>query len=316
MPALPPAIFIMGPTASGKTNAAVHLKQHLPVELISVDSALVFQDMNIGTAKPEPAVLRQAPHFLVDIIPPTQAYSAANFREDALRLMHEITARGNIPVLVGGTMLYFKSLVSGLSGLPEADATIRAQLDAEAAIIGWPGMHAKLAAIDPETAARLKPNDMQRIQRALEVYAIAGETMTQLHAKQQAQTLHYRVLKISLEPSDRSVLHARIATRFQQMLADGLVEEVSALLDKYPTLTMESTSMRCVGYRQVLEYMQGQYPLEDLCDRGIFATRQLAKRQLTWLRGMDDTVRVDCLDPQLNARVMALVQDFLSEQAN
>lgn len=316
MSLLPPAIFIMGPTASGKTNAAVYLKQHLPIELISVDSALVFQDMNIGTAKPEPAVLKQAPHFLVDIIPPTCAYSAANFREDALRLMHEITARGNIPVLVGGTMLYFKSLVSGLSGLPEADATVRAEIDAEAAMIGWPGMHAKLAEIDPETAARLQPNDMQRIQRALEVYAIAGETMTQLHAKQQAQTLPYRVLKISLEPSDRSVLHARIATRFQQMLSDGLVDEVRSLLEKYPMLTMESTSMRCVGYRQVLEYMQGQYPLEELCDRGIFATRQLAKRQLTWLRSMEDTVTLDCLDVQLNAQVKALVQNFLSEQVS
>lgn len=311
MSLLPPAIFIMGPTASGKTNAAVYLKQHLPIELISVDSALVFQDMNIGTAKPEPAVLKQAPHFLVDIIPPTQAYSAANFREDALKLMHEITARGNIPVLVGGTMLYFKSLESGLSGLPEADAATRAQIDAEAAIAGWPGMHAKLAKIDPETAARLKPNDMQRIQRALEVYAIAGETMTQLHAKQQAQTLPYRVLKIALEPSDRSVLHARIATRFQQMLSDGLVDEVRSLLEKHPTLTMESTSMRCVGYRQVLEYMQGQYPLDELCDRGIFATRQLAKRQLTWLRSMEDTVTLDCLDVQLNAEIEKLVLNFL-----
>jgi len=311
MSLLPPAIFLMGPTASGKTNAAVYLKQHLPVELISVDSALVFKDMNIGTAKPEPAVLKQAPHFLVDIIPPTSAYSAANFREDALALMHEITARGNIPVLVGGTMLYFKSLVSGLSGLPEADATMRAQIDAEAAAIGWPGMHAKLAQIDPETAARLMPNDMQRIQRALEVYAIAGETMTQLHAKQQAQTLPYRVLKVALIPSDRSVLHARIAIRFQQMLNDGLVEEVRVLLEKYPTLTMDSTSMRCVGYRQVLEYMQGQYSLEELCDRGIFATRQLAKRQLTWLRGMDDTLALDCLDAQLNTQAMKAIQNFL-----
>jgi len=208
-------------------------------------------------------------------------------------------------------MLYFKSLVSGLSGLPEADATMRAQIDAVAAAIGWPGMHAKLAQIDPETAARLMPNDMQRIQRALEVYAIAGETMTQLHAKQQAQTLPYRVLKVALIPSDRSVLHARIAIRFQQMLNDGLVEEVRVLLEKYPTLTMDSTSMRCVGYRQVLEYMQGQYSLEELCDRGIFATRQLAKRQLTWLRGMDDTLALDCLDAQLNTQVMKAVQNFL-----
>lgn len=311
MSALPPAIFLMGPTASGKTNAAVYLKQHLPVELISVDSALVFQDMNIGTAKPDQATLANAPHFLVDIIPPTSAYSAANFREDALRLMQEITARGNVPVLVGGTMLYFKSLVSGLSGLPEADAEIRAQIDAEAAQIGWPQMHAKLANIDPETAARLQPNDMQRIQRALEVYAISGEAMTQLYAKQSTQSFPYRVLKLALIPSDRSVLHARIATRFQQMLKDGLVDEVRALLASYPSLTMESTSMRCVGYRQVLEYMQGQYPLEELCDRGIFATRQLAKRQLTWLRGMDDTVELDCLDADLNAQVLNLVKIFI-----
>lgn len=311
MSALPPAIFLMGPTASGKTNAAVYLKQHLSVELISVDSALVFQDMNIGTAKPDQATLANAPHFLVDIIPPTSAYSAANFREDALRLMQEITARGNLPVLVGGTMLYFKSLLSGLSGLPEADAEIRAQIDAEAAQIGWPQMHAKLASIDPETAARLQPNDMQRIQRALEVYAISGETMTQLYAKQSAQSFPYRVLKLALIPSDRSALHARIATRFQQMLNDGLVDEVRTLLANYPSLTMESTSMRCVGYRQVLEYMHGEYPLEELCDRGIFATRQLAKRQLTWLRGMDDTVELDCLDEGLNAQVLNLVKSFI-----
>lgn len=312
MSPLPPAIFLMGPTASGKTNAAVYLKQHLPVELISVDSALVFQDMNIGTAKPDQTTLAAAPHYLIDIIPPTSAYSAANFREDALTLMAEITARGNVPVLVGGTMLYFKSLVSGLSGLPEANQQIRAEIDAEAAQIGWPMMHAKLANIDPETAARLQPNDMQRIQRALEVYAISGETMTQLYAKQSTQSFPYRVLKLALIPSDRSVLHARIATRFQQMLNDGLVDEVRALLEKYPTLTMESTSMRCVGYRQVLEFMQGQYPLEELCDRGIFATRQLAKRQLTWLRGMEDTVELDCLDTQLNAQVMQQIENFNS----
>ncbi len=310
MSPLPPAIFLMGPTASGKTNAAVYLKQHLPVELISVDSALVFQDMNIGTAKPDQTTLAAAPHFLIDIIPPTSAYSAANFREDALTLMAEITARGNVPVLVGGTMLYFKSLVSGLSGLPEANQQIRAQIDAEAAQIGWPMMHSKLANIDPETAARLQPNDMQRIQRALEVHAITGETMTQLYAKQSTQSFPYRVLKLALIPSDRGVLHTRIATRFQQMLNDGLVEEVKGLLEKYPTLTMDSTSMRCVGYRQVLEYMQGQYPLEELCDRGIFATRQLAKRQLTWLRGMDDTVELDCLDAQLNERVLQNVKSF------
>jgi tRNA dimethylallyltransferase len=310
MSPLPPAIFLMGPTASGKTNAAVYLKQHLPVELISVDSALVFQDMNIGTAKPDQTTLTVAPHFLIDIIPPTSAYSAANFREDALTLMAEITTRGNVPVLVGGTMLYFKSLVSGLSGLPEANQQIRAEIDAEAAKIGWPMMHAKLANIDPETAARLQPNDMQRIQRALEVYAITGETMTQLYAKQSAQSFPYNVLKLALIPSDRSVLHARIATRFKQMLNDGLVEEVKKLLEKYPTLSMDSTSMRCVGYRQVLEYMQGEYSLEELCDRGIFATRQLAKRQLTWLRGMNDIVELDCLDSALDERILQVVKNF------
>ena len=310
MSPLPPAIFLMGPTASGKTNAAVYLKQHLPIELISVDSALVFQDMNIGTAKPDQTTLAAAPHFLIDIIPPTSAYSAANFREDALTLMAEITARGNVPVLVGGTMLYFKSLVSGLSGLPEANQKIRAEIDAEAAQIGWPNMHKKLADIDSETAARLKPNDMQRIQRALEVYAISGETMTQLYAKQSAQSFPYRLLQLALIPSDRSVLHARIATRFQQMLNDGLAEEVKGLLEKYPTLTMDSTSMRCVGYRQALEYMHGQYPLEELCDRGIFATRQLAKRQLTWLRGMEDTVELDCLDSAINDRILQAVKNF------
>jgi len=311
MSPLPPAIFLMGPTASGKTNAAVYLKQYLPVELISVDSALVFQDMDIGTAKPDQATLAAAPHFLIDIIPPTSAYSAANFREDALTLMAEITARGNVPVLVGGTMLYFKSLLSGLSGLPEANQKIRTEIDTEAAQVGWPNMHKRLAEIDPETAARLQPNDMQRIQRALEVHAITGETMTQLYAKQSAQSFPYRVLQIALIPSDRSVLHARIATRFQQMLDDGLVEEVRALLEKYPTLTMESTSMRCVGYRQVLEYMQGEYSLDELCDRGIFATRQLAKRQLTWLRGMDDIVELDCLNPQLNEKTLQTVKQFL-----
>jgi tRNA dimethylallyltransferase len=311
MSPLPPAIFLMGPTASGKTNAAVYLKQHLPVELISVDSALVFQDMNIGTAKPDQTTLAAAPHFLIDIIPPTSAYSAANFREDALTLMAEITARGNVPVLVGGTMLYFKSLVSGLSGLPEANQQIRAEIDAEAAQIGWPNMHKKLADIDSETAARLQPNDMQRIQRALEVHAITGETMTQLYAKQSAQSFPYRLLQLALIPSDRSVLHARIATRFQQMLNDGLVDEVKGLLEKYPTLTMDSTSMRCVGYRQVLEYMQGQYPLAELCDRGIFATRQLAKRQLTWLRGMEDMVELDCLDAQLNEIALLKIKQFL-----
>lgn len=309
---LPPAIFLMGPTASGKTGAAVALYSKLPIEIISVDSALVFRDMNIGTAKPDVATLAQAPHHLIDIIDPTSAYSAANFRNDALSLMAEITARGKIPLLVGGTMLYFKALEGGLSGLPEANPEVRALLDAEAIQIGWPAMHAKLANIDPETAARLEPNDTQRIQRALEVHAISGETMSNLFAKQTTEVLPYKLLKVSLLPSDRKVLHARIEQRFEQMLKDGFLDEVKALQLKYPSLIADSTSMRCVGYRQALEHLAGDYDLAELRDRGIFATRQLAKRQLTWLRGMDNVVELDCLSADLNNQVFEKTQLFLN----
>ena len=242
----PPAIFLMGPTASGKTGAAVELISKLPVEIISVDSALVFKDMNIGTAKPDVETLAKATHHLIDIIEPTSAYSAASFRSDALRLMREITARGKIPLLVGGTMLYFKALQEGLSGLPEANQEIRARLDARAALIGWPAMHEKLALVDPLTAARLEPNDMQRIQRALEVFEITGEAMSALYAKQTSEALPYNLLKIALVPSDRKVLHERIALRFDQMLAADFVDEVRALIAKYPSLTPESTS--CLLY--------------------------------------------------------------------
>ncbi len=306
-----PAIFLMGPTASGKTGAAVHIYSKLPVEIISVDSALVFKNMNIGTAKPDAATLASAPHHLIDMIPPTEAYSAANFRTDALRLMAEITARGKIPLLVGGTMLYFKALEGGLSGLPEANQEVRTKLDLEAAKIGWPAMHAKLAALDSATAARLMPNDMQRIQRALEVIEISGESMSSLFAKQTSEVLPYNLLKIALIPSDRKVLHARIEARFKQMLSAGLVSEVKSLLAKYPTLTAESTAMRCVGYRQALEHLNGDYDAAELRDRGIFATRQLAKRQLTWLRGMDDIIELDCLDPDLNSVVLCEIEQFV-----
>lgn len=301
----------MGPTASGKTGAAVALYSKLPVELISVDSALVFQDMDIGTAKPDAETLKQAPHHLIDIIAPTSAYSAANFRTDALRLMVEITARGKIPLLVGGTMLYFKALQGGLSNLPEADPEVRRQIEQEAAQVGWPAMHARLTQVDPETAARLQPNDVQRIERALEVYRLTGQTMTALHQASAGDALPYRLLKIALVPSERKVLHERIALRFDQMLADGFVDEVSALLQKYPELSADSTAMRCVGYRQALEYLAGQYDINELRDRGIFATRQLAKRQLTWLRGMDDIVEIDCLHPDLHALVMHEIEAFI-----
>jgi len=303
----------MGPTASGKTNAAVELLQRLPVELISVDSALVYRDMDIGTAKPDAATLEQAPHHLIDVIDPTEAYSAAQFRADALRLMADITARGKIPLLVGGTMLYFKALQGGLGELPQADPAVRARLDAEALLIGWPGMHAKLAEIDPETAARLMTTDSQRIQRALEVCELSGKTMTQLFAEQAATALPYRLLKLALVPSDRSVLHDRIALRFEQMLEAGLIDEVKALRAKYPELTAELPSMRCVGYRQAWQYLDGEFGLDELREKGIAATRQLAKRQLTWLRGMDDTVEFDCLDAAVNEKLFHYINQFINK---
>ena len=310
-----PAIFLMGPTASGKTGAAVALAAALPVEIISVDSALVYRDMDIGTAKPDAATLQQAPHHLINLIPPTQAYSAANFRQDALGLMADISARGRIPLLVGGTMLYFKALEQGMSGLPEADAQVRMRLDAEAAAIGWPAMHAKLAGIDALTAARLAPNDSQRIQRALEVHAISGRRLSDLIAEQSSQVLPYQVLKIALLPSDRQLLHERIAMRFEQMLAAGLVDEVRALLIKYPVLTAESTAMRCVGYRQVLHYLAGEIDLEELRDRGVFATRQLAKRQLTWLRSMPQVRALDCLQSNINELVFNEINQFIKNNS-
>ncbi|MES2499151.1 MAG: tRNA (adenosine(37)-N6)-dimethylallyltransferase MiaA [Pseudomonadota bacterium] len=304
---LPTAIFLFGPTASGKTTAALEIVAKLPVEIISVDSALVFKDMNIGTAKPDAQTLAKAPHHLINIIEPTIAYSAANFRNDALRLMAEITARGKIPLLVGGTMLYFKALESGLSGLPEANPAVRARLDARAALIGWPAMHEKLTLVDAKTAARLQPNDAQRIQRALEVFEITGESMSDLFLKQKSETLPYNIVKIALMPSDRKILHERIALRFEQMLATGFLDEMNALLAKYPSLTAESTAMRCVGYRQAFEHLNGEYDVDELRDRGIFATRQLAKRQLTWLRGMENITEFDCLNPDSNQLILSYI---------
>jgi tRNA dimethylallyltransferase len=305
------AIFLMGPTASGKTGAAVELYQRLPVELISVDSALVYRDMDIGTAKPDTATLQQAPHHLLDILAPTNTYSAAQFRSDALQLMQEITARGKIPLLVGGTMLYFNALQGGLGDLPQADHAVRARLDEEALQHGWPVMHARLAELDPETAARLKSTDSQRIQRALEVHTVSGKTMTQLFAEQARQTLPYKLLKLALVPSDRSVLHQRIAERFDQMLAAGLLDEVRELQRKYPDLQPDLPSMRCVGYRQVWQYLGGEFGKDELREKGIAATRQLAKRQLTWLRGMGDIMEIDCLDSQLNEKLFSIINSAL-----
>ncbi|WP_019882404.1 MULTISPECIES: tRNA (adenosine(37)-N6)-dimethylallyltransferase MiaA [unclassified Methylophilus] len=292
---LPPAIFLMGPTASGKTAATIALAQRFPVEIISVDSALVYRGMDIGTAKPDAETLRQAPHHLIDLISPLEQYSAAQFAKDALALMHTATAHGRIPVLVGGTMLYFNALQHGLSDLPEADLTIRAQIEAEANAVGWPAMHAQLASIDPAVAAKIHTTDSQRIERALEVYRISGKSMSALRAQSQKVSLPFNILKLALMPSDRGVLHQRIAERFQIMLKHGFVDEVKSLLLEYPQLTVDSPSMRCVGYRQALQYLNGDIDLPTLGEHGVYATRQLAKRQLTWLRGMGDVNILDCL---------------------
>ena len=299
----PPAIFLMGPTASGKTNVAVELAQRLPVELISVDSALVYRDMDIGTAKPDAATLARAPHHLIDIIDPTEAYSAAAFRHDALRLMHDITQRGKIPLLVGGTMLYFKALREGLNDLPQSDPAMRSALEAEIAQHGIQHLHQQLAQVDAETAARLKPTDTQRIQRAMEIYRLTGSPMSTLIGQQQSTELPYRIIPIAFVPSDRAVLHQRIATRFATMLKQGLVDELRALRKKYP-LHPNMTSMRCVGYRQAWQFMEGEIDDTQLLETGIAATRQLAKRQLTWLRSMPDNIELDCLAPDLAQKVL------------
>jgi tRNA dimethylallyltransferase len=300
----------MGPTASGKTNVAVELAQRLPVELISVDSALVFRDMDIGTAKPDTTTLARAPHHLIDIIDPTAAYSAAAFRHDALRLMHDITQRGKIPLLVGGTMLYFKALREGLSDLPQSDPKVRAALDAEIAQHGIQQLHQQLAEVDTETAARLKSTDTQRVQRAMEIYRITGQPMSALIGQQRSTKLPYRIISIALVPSDRAQLHARIATRFKTMLALGLLDELRSLREKYP-LHPNMTSMRCVGYRQAWQFMEGEINETQLLETGLAATRQLAKRQLTWLRSMPENIELDCLAPDSERMVLDKLRQFV-----
>lgn len=313
MSALPPAIFLMGPTASGKTNVAVELAQRLPVELISVDSALVYRDMNIGTAKPDDATRARAPHHLIDIIDPTEAYSAAAFRHDALRLMHDISRRGKIPLLVGGTMLYFKALREGLSKLPQADPEVRAALDAEIAQHGIQYLHRQLALVDAETAARLHPTDTQRIQRAMEIYLITGQPMSALIGQHENTELPYRIISLALVPSDRAQLHARIVARFKAMLALGLLDELRALREKYP-LHPNMASMRCVGYRQAWQFMGGEINEAQLLETGLAATRQLAKRQLTWLRSMPENIELDCLAPDLEQTVLDRLLEFFAPE--
>ena len=282
----PTALFILGPTASGKTALTLALAQQQPIEIISVDSALVYRGMDIGTAKPSRAEQAICPHHLIDIIEPTEAYSAAQFAADAQRLIHEIHTRGRLPVLVGGTMLYVKALLEPLTELPESDAQIRAQIDAQAADLGWPAMHAQLAQIDPITAARIEPNDAQRINRALEIFRISGKPMTQWLAEDTTtHELSFKPILTALIPEPRAVLHERINQRFVTMLGEGFLDEMRTLRAR-GDLHLGLPSMRCVGYRQAWEHLDGAYGYDELIEKGQAATRQLAKRQMTWIRGM------------------------------
>jgi tRNA dimethylallyltransferase len=296
----------MGPTASGKSALAAALAARFPVEIISVDSAQVYRGMDIGTAKPSLADRRAVPHHLVDILDPTESYSAAQFRSDAIELIREISDRGRTPLLVGGTMLYFKALREGLSELPRSDATVRAQIDAEAAVRGWPAMHAELAKVDPTTAARLKPRDAQRIQRALEVFRVSGVPMSQLLGRKKS-ALPFRPIEIALVPSDRGALHRRIEARFDAMLERGLVDELKGLRERH-ALRPGLPSMRCVGYRQAWQHLEGELDRDELRHRGIFATRQLAKRQLTWLRSTRGVQTFDCLASGLESEVQRVAK--------
>ena len=303
------AIGLAGPTASGKTAAAFAIAARLPVEIVSVDSAQVYRGLDVGTAKPTAGERSAVPHHLVDIVDPVDSYSAGRFRDAALELVPAIAARGRVPMLVGGTMLYFAALLRGLSDLPTADRDIRAEIDEEAARVGWPALHARLAEVDPKIAARLEPTDSQRIQRALEVHRLTGQPLSSLQSRE-PPSLPFEGLAIALEPSDRAVLHARIAERFRAMLQAGLVDELRALRERWP-LEGAMPSMRTVGYRQAWDLLEGAAPADTLEARGIAATRQLAKRQITWLRSLEGLERYDALRPDLFAEVEARVARFL-----
>ena len=303
MPALPPAIFLMGPTAAGKTDLALELARSLPCELISVDSALIYRGMDIGTAKPEKSVLAEFPHRLIDIRDPLEAYSAAEFRADALAAMAEITSRGKIPLLVGGTMLYYKALLEGLADMPSADEGVRREIEAQAAAQGWAAVHAELARVDPQSAARIHPNDPQRLTRALEVWRVSGLSMSEHRLRQQQNAgletpgggkFPYTVAQLAIAPLERQVLHERIARRFQLMLEQGFIEEVETLRRR-GDLHAALPSIRAVGYRQAWDYLDGRLTHDEMVERGIIATRQLAKRQFTWLRGWSDVHWLDSL---------------------
>ncbi len=298
---LPPAIFLMGPTASGKTDLALQLVRELPCEIISVDSALIYRGMDIGSAKPSAEILQEYPHHLVDILDPAQSYSAAQFRDDALAAMADITARGRIPLLVGGTMLYYKALIDGLAAMPAADVQVRSALELQAEAEGWAALHAELQSVDPVSAERIHPNDPQRIMRALEVWRVSGQSMTEHRVQQALQKqasnrshLPYNVATFAIAPQQRSILHERIAQRFHLMLEQGFIAEVEALRQR-GDLHADLPSIRAVGYRQAWAYLQGDLTYDEMIERGIIATRQLAKRQFTWLRSWEDIEWLDSL---------------------
>jgi len=306
----PSAIFLMGPTASGKTALAIELRRLYPVDIISVDSALVYRGMNIGTAKPDEETLRQAPHALIDMLDPAESYSAAEFRKDALAEMEKISGRGRVPLLTGGTMLYFRALSQGLAELPEASPEVRQAIEQEADSKGWPAMHQRLAGLDPEIALRIHRNDPQRISRALEVIVLTGEKMSELQSRQQQQDLPYRVLKIIASPQPRAVLHQRIEQRFEQMLEEGFLDEMRALHQR-GDLRPDMPSMRCVGYRQAWSFLEGEITFEEMRFKALAATRQLAKRQLTWLRQESDALWYDPTVDAAQDRVFEEVVKFL-----
>ncbi|MFA3792736.1 tRNA (adenosine(37)-N6)-dimethylallyltransferase MiaA [Aliiglaciecola sp. SL4] len=293
---LPPAIFLMGPTASGKTDLALEISKKLPCEIISVDSALIYRGMDIGTAKPSAEELSQVPHRLIDILDPKESYSVANFRSDALNAMQAVTDAGKIPLLVGGTMLYFKSLVDGLSTLPAANPEIREHLQNEANALGWQELHHRLEQVDPVSAKRIHPNDPQRLLRALEVYMISGKTMTEL-TSEKSSNLPYSVKEFAIMPSDRGILHERIEKRFNNMLENGFQQEVENLRCR-DDLHLDLPSMRCVGYRQMWQYLDGDFDYTEMVFKGVAATRQLAKRQITWLRSWKNITFLDGIEKE------------------
>ena len=316
--ALPPLVCLMGPTASGKTDLAMYLYDQFPCELVSVDSVLVYRGMDVGSAKPDAQTLQRYPHHLIDMLDPAEPYSAARFRDDALALIEDITARGRVPLLVGGTMLYFKALAGGLASMPSADPVVRARIEAMALEQGWPAVHAALAQVDPASAERIHPNDPQRISRAYEVFLGSGITLTQWHERQHAEkaadqtpgsgVLPYTVRYLAVAPRERSVLHERIAERFSLMLQQGLISEVEALHAR-GDLDVSMPSIRAVGYRQVWDYLEGRLSYEQMHERGVIATRQLAKRQFTWLRGWNEPIEwLDSLDPKRFERALKVLQ--------